>query len=123
MAGVADGKVQFDSRYNYQKIFAEGSQAMSVSNPNSETTFTVVHNLGKYKFVRVWWVNANGYMCEASNADVSFWAPGFSVPGSHDLIVYYYNYIDRVEIRFNRTVTSGSTANTTVYWRIYYEDA
>lgn len=117
------GKVQFSTGFNYQKIFVQDTTTLTLANPSVEVTHTVAHSLGYYPVVKVWFTNANGYICEAVNDNAAGnGIPGFSTSGS-EFILYYYVFTNQVIVHFNRVVSSGTTISTTVYTRIYYDKA
>lgn len=120
MADLGLGNIFFSSNANYQKIINEGEQGLTVANPSSRASHTVYHNLGKYPSVRVWYINGNGKMCEAIAGD-AFFLYSSVTSGFNNNLCYYYIYTDRIVIYFDRTITSGTTQSTTVYWRIYYD--
>lgn len=122
MANVNTGLVYFDSARNYQKIIQQGDQAVSVADPNASTLVTVTHNLDHHPAVRVWYENLSGHICEATNYAVTF---AFSSVSSDftNHVCYYLIYTDKIEIYFDRAVTTGTTRTSRVYWRIYADAA
>lgn len=107
-------KAQFDSRYNYQKIFKQDTIALIVA-AGATGSVSVTHGLGYIPKVRAFWFNSGSSICHPIN-----YSPQLGDSGGIDSI--------QVEIT-STTLTFFSDQssflslgiNGTVEYRIYYE--
>jgi hypothetical protein len=112
-------ELAFDTTVNYQKIYMEGSAALSIANPNARTTTSITHNLGYIPNVRVWFTNASGKICPAVGEI------GEQLLGG-DFVSHMCRYrvnTTTLTLVLDRVITVGPTINSTLYYRIYLDAA
>ena len=112
-------ELTYDSRVNYQKIYLNGSVSLSVANPNSTATTTIVHSLGYYPNVSVWFTDANGNIAPAVSDAGSYLYPVTSAFGTR--ACYYTVGTSSITITLDRGITTGTTVTATIYYRIYLD--
>lgn len=111
----------FNTDYNYQKIYLDGSTTVSVPNsggpPPVPTTHTVVHGLGYIPTARVYFEPVSGQLWP-----VTKWQYDAGTGSGSTLFVTASCYLTTTSLVFSIINTSGSTQSVPLHWRIYVDE-
>lgn len=109
-----DSKFIHLSSFNYQKVFDNDSQTISVAPPSGPDflpqVITIPHNLGYIPTVRAWFSPTTGQIWPLT---------GKQFNGMGDTGNYYLTTTDLI-IEFSNN--TGVTKDYTFYYRIYYDE-
>lgn len=112
-------ELTFDSRVNYQKIYLNGTVSLTVSDPSSSNSTIIVHGLGYYPNVKLWYTDANGNIATAVTDAGSYLYPVTSAFANRGC--YYTVNTNSLTITLDRGITSGTAVTSTIYYRIYID--
>lgn len=118
-----DASKQFDSRFNYQKIFVKSSQVDSIADSGSTgglpVEVTITHNLDYIPSVRVWYDPGNGRRFPIGEGQYDDYDSGVD---ETNRVTVDHSYLTTTQLVIGYLNASGSTQNVTTYYRIYYDN-
>lgn len=103
--------LQYDSAYNFQKVFSSGSYT------NGSSSHTVTHNLGYVPKVREWFIPTSS---TSGGSGTVLTIPAGALVTADWFGGYTYIQVNTTQAIFS-SVNNGSTISGTVIYRIYWD--